>query len=213
MRTPDNSVLAGMIICCVAAVSCGGSSAEREAIDDAGSALPDAAQPEDTSGGPPTDATLAAAATTRATITFRFRNTGTETLYVYQDCVFALQVTSLADGTSYGIAFTCACDCSDSKCTGGVACGACRPPSGVPFAVGQVTDIFWMAETSTLQSKTGPYGPFQCVDLRPIPTGLYKVTLAVYANEADTTAKTNGRVVEMPFTLGTEDAVVEVPVD
>ena len=149
--------------------------------------------------------------TTMANITFRFKNTAASTLYVHQACTIFIRVTSLADGTTYGTNYACACDCASPTCNGSLECGACAPPSGVPIEVGSVKEIFWAARFTTSQLGTGPYGSFQCESHSPIPTGPYKVEILVYENSSDATSETNSRKVEETFTLGTADAAVEVP--
>lgn len=150
--------------------------------------------------------------TTRATVTFHFKNTGTSTLYVHQACTIPIKVTSLTDGTTYGNGYACACDCASPTCNGNLACGACAPPSGVPIEVGSAHDIYWAAELTTSQTKTGTYGSFQCLVRSPIPTGPYKVEISVYTDDTNATNETNSRKVEKTFTLGTADATVEIPV-
>jgi hypothetical protein len=155
-----------------------------------------------------TDAVL----TTMANITFRFKNTGASTLYVHQGCTIFIKVTSMADGATYGTDYACACTCASATCNGTLACGACAPPSGVPIDAGSVKDIFWTAQLTISQTKTGPYGSFQCLVHSPIPTGPYKVEISVYGSNSDATSETNSRKVEKTFTLGTADATVEVPI-
>jgi hypothetical protein len=150
--------------------------------------------------------------TTMSTITFRFKNTGSSTLYVHQACTIFIRVTSLADGATYGTNYACACDCASPSCNGNLACGACAPPSGVPIEVGSARDITWAAEFTTSQTKTGAYGSFQCLVRSPIPTGPYKVEILVYTNDSDATNETNSRKVEKTFTLGTANATIEVPI-
>jgi hypothetical protein len=152
------------------------------------------------------------APTTMANITFRFKNTGANTLYVHQACTIFIRVTSLADGRTYGTNYACACDCANPTCNGTLACGACPPTSGVPIEVGSVREIFWAAQFTTSQLKTGPYGSFQCESHSPIPTGPYEVEILIYENSSDATSETNFRKVEETFTLGTADATVEVPI-
>ena len=150
--------------------------------------------------------------TTMATITFRFKNTGPSTLYVHQGCTIFVRVTSIADGTTYGTNYACACTCASPSCNGSLACGACAPPSGVPIEFGAAKEIVWVAQSTTSQLKTGPYGSFQCENHSPIPTGPYKVEILVYADSPDATSETNSHKVEKDFTLETADATVEVPI-
>lgn len=149
---------------------------------------------------------------TMAGITFRLQNQGAQAIYVRVSCWVPFQVTSVADGTVYANKSFCACDCADTTCTVPMACAPCAPPSGVAVASGQTKDVSWQARSSTLQSKTGTTGAFECVAHAPIATGAYRLAITVYATEADAVAETNGRVVQHTFALGTTNAVVEVPV-
>jgi hypothetical protein len=149
--------------------------------------------------------------TSMANITFVFENAGTNTLYLHRGCTTPIRVTSLASGAVYGNSFFCACDCATPSCNGTLACGACAPDSGIPVSVGSSTEIPWTAQAVTSRSKTGPYGPFTCVDERPVPTGAYKVEIDVYTSSSDAENSTNPRTVAKLFVLGTADATVEVP--
>lgn len=149
---------------------------------------------------------------TTASITFRLHNQGAQPVYVRSNCWIPFDVTSLADGTVYANRFFCACSCAEALCTGPVACAPCPPPDGLEVAPGQTRDLSWQARKSTLETKTGTQGPFECVAHAPIATGAYRVSVSVYPTEEDAAAETNGRVVQQSFTLGTANAVVTVPV-
>lgn len=149
---------------------------------------------------------------TMATITFSIDNQGTQTVYLYNACWVPLTVTSTADGTEYTNASFCACNCADSTCTESVKCAPCAPPSGVAVAAGQTSALPWKSGKFTLETKTGTAGAFQCLGRAPIATGNYRVAVTVYPTEADALAKTNGRVVQQSFVLGTTNATVVVPI-
>jgi len=151
-----------------------------------------------------------ALAETMATITFRFKNPGTQVVYLHSDCVMPIQVVSVSDGTEYANGYFCACDCADSGCTDTRMCGACLAPAGVPIDPGKSQEIVWAARRSTLQTKTGTGWTFQCVSHAAIPTGTYRVAIQVYSNTTDSAAKTNGRTVSQAFPLTTANATVEV---
>lgn len=153
-----------------------------------------------------------ALAETSATITFRFRNNRSQTVYFWRGCSYALVVTSEVDGKTYSNGSLCGCDCANSSCQSTPACGACAPDSGIPVEVGMSLDIGWSALISTLQTKTGSLGTFQCVVHTPIPTGTYRVRIAVYPTPEDAVGLTRGQDVEMSFLLTTANAVVEVPI-
>jgi hypothetical protein len=146
-----------------------------------------------------------------ATITFRFKNTGTRTLYLHTACTTPIKITSMADGAVYENGFYCACECASPSCTSQPACGACLPPSGEPIDAGSTKEITWSARVTTTQTKTGSFGAFQCLVYIPIPTGAYKVGIDVYASTSDAASETNSRTVEKGFTLGTANATIEVP--
>lgn len=146
------------------------------------------------------------------TITFRLDNTGTQTVYLRNQCWIPIEVASESDGTVHGNTFFCACDCADTGCTSNVQCGPCAPPAGVAIEAGTIMDISWIARKSTLENRTGPYGAFQCVAHAPIPTGAYRVAFVVYSSESDAVAETNGRTVAQGFALGTTNATVTVPI-
>jgi hypothetical protein len=153
-----------------------------------------------------------ALATSMPTITFRLDNTGTQTVYLRNNCWIHIAVVSESDATDYSNAQFCACDCADSACTGTVMCGPCAPPEGVALDAGKTKDISWIARKSAMASKTGPSGAFQCVAHTPIPAGAYRVAVVVYPSASDAAADTNGKTVARSFPLGTTNATVTVPI-
>jgi hypothetical protein len=157
------------------------------------------------------DGATDALGTTMATITFRFKNTGTQAVYLRSECVVPIQILSMADWTAYANGYNCACDCADVGCQDAIKCAPCAPPDGVLVAPGKNQEIAWVARQSTLQTKTGLRGAFQCVAHAAIPTGTYRVSLQVYPTMADAAAKTNGKAVSLSFPLTTANAIVEVP--
>jgi hypothetical protein len=162
--------------------------------------------PEDTS--PSADAL----AETSALITFRFSNTRSQTVYLRRGCSYSLEVISEADGKTYSNQSFCACDCSSASCQSTPSCGVCAPTAGIPVEVGKSLDISWSALISTLQTKTGSLGTFQCVVQTSIPVGTYRIRITVYPTPEDAVALTNGGTVEMSFLLTTANATVEVPI-
>jgi len=150
-------------------------------------------------------------AETSAVITFRFRNTGSQTVYLRRGCSYPIGVTSDADGKTYSNESFCACECASSSCQSTPACGACAPPSGIAVEAGESLDISWSALIPTLQTKTGSLVTFQCVVYTSISTGTYRVRITVYPTPEDAVALTNGKDVETSFLLTTANATVEVP--
>jgi hypothetical protein len=162
----------------------------------------------DTANSPP-DSSVDAM-TTMATITFRFKNTGTNTVYLHRGCTIPLTVTSLADGATYGNGYACVCDCASPSCNGAMECGECAPDSGIPIAVGATEDVTWTARRTITRTKSGPYGSFRCEEASPIPTGAYKVAIDVFSSDSDAANRTNSRFIEQSFNLGTADDTIEV---
>jgi hypothetical protein len=183
----------------------------RDAVAQDGSSALDAGSGE---AGTGIDGAVAvdALAMSMPTITFRLDNEGTQTAYLRNNCWIAVAVTSESDGADYSNGQFCACDCADSTCTSSVMCGPCAPPEGVALEAGKTKDISWIARRSAMETRTGPYGVFQCVAHTPIPTGAYRVAIVVYPSESDATADTNGNTVARSFTLGTTNATVTVPI-
>jgi hypothetical protein len=149
---------------------------------------------------------------TSANLTFRLDNQGAQTVYLRNHCWLPFDVTSLADGTAYANQLFCACECADITCTVALNCAPCAPPSGTAVAAGQTMDLSWKARKSTMESKTGPAGAFECVTHAPIATGSYRLAVTVYPTEADAVAETNGRVVQQSFVLGTGNATIAVSI-
>lgn len=153
-----------------------------------------------------------ALATTMATVTFQLTNQGTQAVYLRNACWIHFDVTATADGTVYANQSFCACDCASANCTGAILCGPCAPTSGTAVQAGETTNLWWTAQSATLQTKTGTTGSFQCVSLAPIPTGSYRVAIVVYPTAEDAVAETNGKTIEQGFVLGTANATVAVPI-
>jgi hypothetical protein len=149
---------------------------------------------------------------TLAYITFRFKNTGTQAVYLRSECNLPIQVTSTADGTEYFNQPICACSCADPGCMAQVQCAPCAPPSGTLVESDHSQDIPWAARKSSMQTKAGINGAFQCVAHAPIPTGLYQVSVQVYPTMADAKEQTHGKAVSMTFPLTTASTTVEVPI-
>ena len=179
---------------------------------DAAPAAPDGGKADAVAGPEDASPSADAIAETSALITFRFRNAGSQTVYLRQGCSYPLVVTSEADGKTYSNESFCACDCASSSCQSAPSCGACAPTSGIPVEAGERLDVSWSARISTPQTKTGSLGTFQCVVLSSIPTGIYRVRIAVYPTPEDAVGLTSGKDVEMSFLLTTADATVEVPI-
>jgi hypothetical protein len=148
---------------------------------------------------------------TQAIISLVFKNPSMDTVYLRTECWLPFQVTDEATGTVYENKIFCACDCANSSCVGGLACGACPPPSGIAVATGKSLTGTWVAQTSTLLQKSGTAGSYQCVAHSPLLTGRYRVSIAVYSSAADAAAMLNATTATTSFDLTTTDATVDVP--
>jgi len=195
----------------LASVDAGGEDGMATQADTA-PAAPDGAKADAVAGPKEASPSADALVETSALITFRFRNTGSQTVYLRQGCSYPLVVTSEADGKTYSNESFCACDCASSSCQSTPACGACAPTSGIPIEAGESRDVSWSARLSSPQTKTGSLGTFSCVVITSIPTGTYRVRIAVYPTPEDAVGLTNGKDVEMTFLLTTANATVDVPV-
>jgi hypothetical protein len=152
-----------------------------------------------------------ALATTQARITFAFKNTGTQVVYLQTECALAFQVFSEVTATVYPNKSICLCQCADPTCQELPNCAPCAPRSGIAVEPGKTYETTWTAQTSTMKDKTGTRGTFKCLENAPIPTGAYRVTIPVFASAADAAANTNANSASLSFQLTTADAKLEVP--
>lgn len=152
-----------------------------------------------------------ALATTQARITFAFKNTGTQVVYLQTECALAFQVVSEVTATVYPNKSICLCQCADPICQDEPNCAPCAPRSGIAVEPGTTREATWTAQTSTIKDKTGTRGTFKCLENAPIPTGAYRVTIPVFSSAADAAANTNATSASLSFQLTTANAKIEVP--
>lgn len=147
-----------------------------------------------------------------ARVTFAFQNTGTETVYLQVQCVLELQVVSEETSTAYPNTSICLCQCSEASCTSEPACGPCAPRHGIPVEPGSFYEYTWAAQTSVVETKTGPNGVFSCVSHAPLAPGAYRVSLSVFSTESAAAADLDATTATTPFELGTADLRIVVPI-
>jgi hypothetical protein len=166
--------------------------AEADALSDAGDASSDAA-------------TL-----THATITFVLKNAGATPVYLTSQCWTEFQVARLADGTVYENKLFCMCACSETACQGDIKCSPCAPRSGIAVAAGGSYELSWVAQTDSIEKRTGARGEFSCISHAPIATGTYRLSVPIFGSSSDAVARANAKTVNADFELGTANARVEV---
>jgi hypothetical protein len=146
-----------------------------------------------------------------ARITFAFKNTGTQVVYIQMECALQFQVVSEVTSTVYPNKSICLCQCSDPTCQDLPNCPPCAPRSGLAVEPGKTYEITWTAQTGITKDKTGSRGTFKCMEYSPIPTGAYRVSIPIFASESDAAANTNPSTASLSFQLTTANAKIEVP--
>jgi hypothetical protein len=149
--------------------------------------------------------------TSQARITFAFKNTGTQVVYLQTECTLQFQVVSEFTSTVYPNQSICLCQCADPMCQELPNCAPCAPRSGIAVEPGKTYETTWTAQSSTMKDKTGSRGTFKCIEYAPIPTGAYRVSIPVFSSAADAAANTNSSSASLSFQLTTADAKIEVP--
>jgi len=152
-----------------------------------------------------------ALSTTQARITFAFKNTGTQVIYLQMECALVFQVTSDVTATVYPNKSICLCQCADPACQDMPNCAPCAPRSGVAVEPGKTFETTWTAQSSAVKDKTGSRGTFKCLEFAPIPVGAYRVSIPVFSSAADAAANTNANTASLSFQLTDADARLEVP--
>lgn len=148
---------------------------------------------------------------TQARITFAFKNTGTQVVYLQMECALTFQVVSEVTATVYPNKSICLCQCADPTCQDLPNCAPCAPRSGIAVEPGKTYETTWTAQSSTMKDKTGTRGTFKCLENAPLPTGAYRVSIPVFASAADAAANTNPSSASLSFQLTTANAKLEVP--
>jgi len=129
-----------------------------------------------------------------STVTFELRNDSAPTLYLFQDCLLDLTITSLADPPHViEREGPCGCDCGVASCP---VCGPCfQGPREV--AGGAVLSEYW--STVSVTYEPAPTG--SCERKHSLPPGQYRIDIPVYGSAEDAAAKTGARTATQTFTL------------
>jgi hypothetical protein len=144
-------------------------------------------------------------------VTFRFTNTSATPLYVLGECHVRYEVTSCADGYQDPLAMwaDCTIDCSSPGAGAGgcIACGACMY-QGIEVTPGAPHESPWSGNTYDFATTSSGCS---CYNASSAPAGKYKISVPVYASDADAQQGTVLYTIEIPFTLPAPGGVVEVP--
>ena len=129
-----------------------------------------------------------------STVTFELRNDSVPALYLFQNCLLDLTITSLADPARVvEREGPCGCDCGFASCP---VCGPCfAGPREV--AGGGLVSEYWNAVSVTYEPA--PTG--SCERKHALPAGQYRIDIPVYASPEDALAKTGARIATQTFTL------------
>jgi hypothetical protein len=129
-----------------------------------------------------------------STVTFELRNDSVPALYLFQNCLLDLTITSLADPARVvEREGPCGCDCGVASCP---VCGPCFAGPREVAGGGMVSE-YWSAVTVTYE--TAPTG--SCERKHALPAGQYRIDVPVYASAEDALTKTGGRIATQTFTL------------
>jgi len=129
-----------------------------------------------------------------STVTFELRNDGVPSVYLFENCLLDLTITSLAEPVHViEREGPCGCDCGESSCP---VCGPCFLGSR-EVAGGAVVSEYWSAVSVTYESA--PTG--SCERKHTLPAGQYRIDVPVYASAEDTLARTGARMATQSFVL------------
>ena len=156
-------------------------------------------------GGAPASCPLPTTTSGPLSTTFRFRNSGSAPVFLHTECgMLSYQVSSCTSGYTDQVAvpvFCPPCLCG----VGCVTCGMCAPDIGVQVAPGTTTQVAW--DASLLVQQPGG----DCSTKVGLPAGLYRVSIPIYATQADATAQSNPlRVLTTDFSLSSTTTVVDI---
>ena len=209
-RRTKRSIL--FVLTALAAAACGGSTAG----DDGGGGGSGGSSGSGATGGSggsggdvllPPECVVKTAQPSPHAVTFRFTNTGSDRVFVLQECTLRYSIQSCADGYSDDLTLNafCTLGCDDPN-VGCIACGACAY-FGEPIDSGQSLEHIWQGLTYTFgQTPDG----CQCSNSHDAPAGKYRVTIPVYASDGDAQSGTVLRTVTADFDLPAEGGVVTV---
>jgi hypothetical protein len=129
-----------------------------------------------------------------STVTFELRNDSVPALYLFQNCLLDLTITSLSDPVRVvEREGPCGCDCGVASCP---VCGPCFAGPREIAGGGMVSE-YWNAVSVTYE--TAPTG--SCERKHALPAGQYRIDVPVYASPEDALAKTGARIATQTFTL------------
>ncbi len=161
------------------------------------------------SGGVPNACSVPSAGPGPYKTTFHFTNDSPEKLFLRGYCQLEMTVSSCAGNYADDLALSgdCTVDCNTDPTGGCIACGAC-PILGQEVTPTTPYDRDWSGLTYTF-SQTSEGCP--CHVGTPAAAAKYRVTVPVYASEAEAQNGTPLREVSIDFTLPAPGGVVEVP--
>jgi hypothetical protein len=197
IRRPSDGAVAlwSLLLVAVGCQASGGGPGERDGA--AADVLPAACQVGESRPAPPL-------------VRFRVRNTGDRPLFVAvaYSCSVALAVSSCAANYQDRLVFDYnVCDCANGCPVGGPGC----PPDGRALAPGAAEERVWGTIVPMLVTRNGQ----ECsVGPRTLPPARYRVSLSVFATQAQAADGVGGRAIQQDFELvpGGSEQVVEVPV-
>jgi hypothetical protein len=143
---------------------------------------------------------------------FRFRNVGTDPLFVSIGCLgVEYGLSSCASGFRDQLApgFACGgCACGATDCKApDVLCGACMGPAGQLVAPGESAAVPWSGTSTRTENLAGRL----CVRTQTPPAGRYRVAIRIYATADAAAGATGGQIVTRDFQLPADQGVVDVP--
>lgn len=140
---------------------------------------------------------------TPSTVTFELRNDSVPAVYLFQNCLLDLTITSLSDPAHVvEREGPCGCDCGVASCP---VCGPCFAGPREIAGGGTVSE-YWSAVSVTYE--TAPTG--SCERKHALPAGQYRIDVPVYASAEDALAKTGARMATQTFTLPVAGDMVPV---
>ena len=138
-----------------------------------------------------------------STVTFELRNASVPAVYLFENCLLDLTITSLADPAHVvEREGPCGCDCGVASCP---LCGPCYAGPREIVGGGRVSE-YWTAVSVT--HEPAPTG--SCERKHALPAGQYRIDVPVYASAEDAVAKAGARMATQTFTLPAPNDVVDV---
>lgn len=139
-------------------------------------------------------------------ITFRFKNAGSTAITYHHGCWPGFEVSSCASGYTDQLAGRLFCPCACSADRGCPVCGGCAG-GAAELPAGQHIDLSWEASIAVLSKR----GDRECHESRPLPAGLYRVSMAIYGSPEDAMKEVSPvRVVAREFALPAPGDTLEI---